>query len=343
MEVVSMRVRRLARGVHFAVLTASLVAALAPSLRADDDVPTIAKDSVRVEAARGGSDDLWKPAISFRVNGPIASGSQLYVEFSYPANKAWVKMDCDTSETPKGQWWKIGGCTPPTNKATAYVGPVDFTISLRNELLGTNLKLFSGKAKFGKFMRAGRYPEFYVDEDWKLPIGYVWSGGDIGHDGTFLHVGFWYRGNPADAEAHLFYKGKDIAKYHNSGNGEGDYDASLRQWGFVDAMFLGVYPGEIPSDGYDPNFSLAKNPGEYEVKVLIVNKLARSIKFTVAADGSFDNGIATANKLGSDRTIVPVQIIGTREPFDRLAWKTGAFYGNPLTGFTAAATPDAGK
>ena len=58
-------------------------------------------------------------------------------------------------------------------------------------------------------------------------------------------------------------------------------------------------------------------------------------EFLVNADGSFDNGIASANKLGSDRVIVPVQVIGDQGPWDRMAWKTNAFYGNPLTGFSA--------
>ena len=82
---------------------------------------------------------------------------------------------------------------------------------------------------------------------------------------------------------------------------------------------------------------LSTNPGEYEFKVLWNNHLARSIKFTVAADGKFENGIATNNKLGSNRVIVPVQIIGDQDgQWNRAAWKTDAFYGNPLTGFTAA-------
>jgi len=55
----------------------------------------------------------------------------------------------------------------------------------------------------------------------------------------------------------------------------------------------------------------------------------------VKADGSFDNGIASANKLGSDRVIVPVQVIGNQGPWDPTAWKTDAFYGNPLIGFRA--------
>ena len=52
-------------------------------------------------------------------------------------------------------------------------------------------------------------------------------------------------------------------------------------------------------------------------------------------DGSFDNGIAEANKLGSKRVIVPVVVIGEQSPWDREAWKSGAFYGNALKGFTA--------
>ena len=48
-----------------------------------------------------------------------------------------------------------------------------------------------------------------------------------------------------------------------------------------------------------------------------------------------DNGIATANKLGSDRVIVPVQVIGDQDgPWDRTAWKADPFYGNPLKGFS---------
>jgi len=83
-------------------------------------------------------------------------------------------------------------------------------------------------------------------------------------------------------------------------------------------------------------FTLANNPGEYEFKVLWNNKLARSIKFTVQPGGKFDNGIATSNQLGSDRVIVPVTIIGDQDgPWNKTAWQSEAFYGNPLKGFAA--------
>jgi len=57
----------------------------------------------------------------------------------------------------------------------------------------------------------------------------------------------------------------------------------------------------------------------------------------VGADGKFDNGIAKTNNLGSERVILPVQIIGDQDgTWNKAAWKTDAFYGNPLTGCSAA-------
>ncbi|MBV9469187.1 MAG: hypothetical protein JOZ57_08065, partial [Abitibacteriaceae bacterium] len=84
-------------------------------------------------------------------------------------------------------------------------------------------------------------------------------------------------------------------------------------------------------------FALDKNPGDYEFKVLRKGQLCRDMKFTVGDDGKIvDNGIAAANKMGTDRIIVPMKIIGTLDgPWRQTAWKTEAFYGNPLTGFTA--------
>jgi hypothetical protein len=79
---------------------------------------------------------------------------------------------------------------------------------------------------------------------------------------------------------------------------------------------------ESPRRGIKNVLLWAGNPGDYEFKLLWNNRLARSIKFTIAPGGKFDNGIATANKLGSDRVIVPIQIIGDQDgQWDRGAWK----------------------
>ncbi|HET7840448.1 MAG TPA: hypothetical protein VFM21_02520 [Terriglobia bacterium] len=328
-----------------------VTAALGANAAADDDQPTIAKDSIRItfQTGRSGAYEKpgWVPAIEFRVNGPIASGSTLSVAFTLPSKGPWVSFDCRAGETEKGHWWnaECGGESIPNDKAVVYTGPVSFSIRMHNELAGTDVTLFTGKAKVGKTPpppgSGANYQytssEFYTEDDWRIPIGYVFFEKDSGHmDQSFLHVLFWYRGNPAETEAHLFYKGKDVAKCEVPGNGPEDWNPKKPQWSFADCSFVGVYPAAPSEDeGYDPKFELNSNPGDYEVKVLLVGHLARSIKFTVGAGGKFDNGIAGANKLGSDRVIVPVQVIGSAESWDKAAWKTDAFYGNPLTGFTA--------
>ena len=82
---------------------------------------------------------------------------------------------------------------------------------------------------------------------------------------------------------------------------------------------------------------MSENPGDYEIKIIYKGHLVRSIKFAVDPDGKLhDNGIGTSNKLGNLRIIVPVQVMGDSDgQWDKNAWKTDAFYGNPLTGFTA--------
>ena len=79
-----------------------------------------------------------------------------------------------------------------------------------------------------------------------------------------------------------------------------------------------------------------KHPGDYEVKLLRLGNLCRSLKFTVGADGKIvDPGIGAANHLGSPWILFPTQPIGDRDgAYDKEAYKTAAFYGNPLTGFT---------
>lgn len=350
-----------------------LVAVSQPALA--DDEPTIAKDSVQVTARTNNvyhkNYDVWSwvPQVEFRVNGPIASGSQLYAEFTLPGSGPWVKFDCATGETQKGYWWKTncGGVDIPEEKSVTYTGPVNFTIHLRNELAGTNATLFTGKLKAAKAHSNVKGPKFantwvyYVDHDWNLPIGYIYlvsAGGSAGWNLPVFNVAFWVRGEiNSPLEPHLFFQGKEVGKQFFQGDEVGrpscgaevEYGTTQSvdegtpqkaKWQRVKCDFSNVRgwdkTGEKHSGPFEPPFLLSANPGNYEFKVLWKGHLARSLKFTVAPDGKLDNGIASANKLGSDRAIVPVQVIGDQDGvWDRTAWKTWAFYGNPLTGFTA--------
>ena len=103
------------------------------------DQPTLSKDSLQITAftvnVYKGNYDVWSwlPRMQFRVNGPIASGSQLYVQYSLPTGP-WVKFDCDTGNIEKGYWWKTecGGRDIPEAQSTLYTGLVSqFAVTFR--------------------------------------------------------------------------------------------------------------------------------------------------------------------------------------------------------------------
>ena len=335
------------------------------------DKPTIAKDSIQIRAFTFNvykkNYDVWSwvPEMRFRVNGPIASGSQVYVQYTLPTGP-WVKFDCETNSIEKGYWWKTecGGRQIPEEQSSLYTGPVNFTIKMRNELQGTDETLFTGKMKVGKNRSNEHGPKavnkfvYWVDHDWNLPIGYVYLEADSVHGWKLprFNASFWVRGDAYKFDPHLFYQGKEVGKKFFEGTEVGkascgteeevnpthyveDAAPQKAKWARVKCNFPNIFgrneTGETSSI-FGDTFTLNTNPGEYEIKVLWNNKLARSIKFTVAPGGKFDNGIATNNQLGSDRVIVPVQIIGDQDGmWNKTAWQAEAFYGNPLKGFTA--------
>jgi hypothetical protein len=354
-----------------ALFTFGFLLLSAGSLFAQDQ-PTIAKDSVQVQAFTLNSykGDFktwsWVPQTKFRVNGPIASGSQLHVEFTVPTTGAWVKYDCKTGEVQKGYWWETecgGRDGIPEDKGITYTGPVNFTIKMRNELAGGDVTLFTGKAKVAKVHSGEAGPNFvnhfdyYVDQDWNLPIGYVYLVPDSVYEWRKPRLSFsiWARGEiHGSFEPHLFKDGKEVGKMIYEGQpvsvpscGSNEVEHNTTHiangqyvWTRMKCEFSAVLGWNKTDDKNETMFGrlylFSENPGEHEIKIIYQGHLVRSFKFSVDAEGKIvDNGIATSNKLGNNRVIVPVQVLGASDgPWDKNAWKTDAFYGNPLTGFT---------
>ncbi len=288
-----------------------LTATCQPALAQDE--PTIAKDSIVVDANdRNGG---WIPWVYFTVNPPIHSASVISVEWR-EGKRPSRTLDCSLIELAGG--WKKASCGNRDEAPVTFTGMANFSVQVRNELLGTNTTLFKGTVKVAKSMKDGS-DKYYGNEDWRLPIGYIYLDKGNGGFGVALT-------NVGVPQAYLFSQGKQLDEAHCD-RGANDILTECAFWtvqGTAERTFEGT------------KHILSQNPGEYEIKVLKAGRLARSVKFTVDENGSFDNGIATANKLGSNRVIVPVKVIGDQDGmWNRLAWKTDAFYGNPLTGFTA--------
>jgi len=333
----------------WALLLSPASLALQPVPRAWADDVTVAKDTIRLDLRTvycySNEEDGCKegtfrvfPKIDLEINGALPSGSQPWIEFAGFGQT--VKFDAYLEEAwGKENRWKVGaGGGENTANSIRVPGKTDpgtltFTIGMRNELMETKSTLYEGTFHVLKSWvdpKNEETAEFHVDDDWRLPIGYLYMEPDRG-----LHVVTWYRGRPGGVKTYLFKDGKEVGKNEVCGIGdENDFDPGMWIWWEVDCELVGVYgDAETAANGYEPNYDLSANPGEYEVKCLAAGKLARVVKFTVKGDGSFDNGLASSNQLGSPRVMVPVQVKMDNPAWNKEAWKTGAFYGHPLTGF----------
>ncbi len=322
---------------------------------------------------RNGQEDQetwsWTPRIKYRVNGPITAGSQLSVEFSLPSGKSWIKFDCNTQETQSGYWWEtecgINSNEVKDQDASIETGLAAFKINLKNELEGTNQTLFAGKFKVEKFhVGVVDLPKFknnfsyYVNYDWNLPIGYLYSFDALdarpgyppsATEGRFSFVS-WFRGDPNILDygkyvAYLYYQGKLVADSSGDGGNYGNTGCEITNTAYhesafgycrrkfvVNAMVWDKQPEFHPND-----FKMYEHAGEYEIKVLQNGKLTRTAKLTMGSNYQIvETGIGPQNNLGTGRIVVPVTVVGEQDgQWDRNAYKTDAFFGNPLSGFVA--------
>jgi hypothetical protein len=297
----------------------------------------------------------WLPRVGFNVIGPVNAGTVFVIDFTNPDGSPWYSVDCFSQSVPAGQLGGVGTPAVTThidNRSTLATGTFGLKIRMKNEVMGTNEMLFTGKFKVNKFHVGNNLPafknqfEYYVENDWLLPIGYLWFSPQIDANAPGLVATMWFRGELDDTKvaAYLFYNGKQIggtkeqtgsaasdSSLLTSGN---DKDPRWERWSFRWGFVRGY---NLNTNDSSPLFLLSKNPGQYEIKVLREGELARSMKFSVGVDGRvIDNGVAKQNNLGWLGVVVPVKVIGVSDgAWDANAWKTDAFYGNPLTGFAA--------
>jgi hypothetical protein len=332
--------------------------ALQVSAQAPEGNPSLLMTRLQFKAEtitsyKGEYNDIWSwlPRVDFRTLRPLPSGAHFYVEVSQPGGAPWVTLSCNSDLEREG--YECGHENQEEKKSTLAVGVVPFVIKMKNELTGTDVTLFTGRAKIEKSPsnehgpKAAREFVYYVNQDWNLPIGTV----SIDKD-HLLNVRFWVRGEGIKLDPHVFYQGKEVGRLFYDGmlvsgpscSPEIDYFPSMTvaetvpqgaKWQRMRCVIGGVSGEPLKRGPLPEPHALSANNGDYEVKVLRKDKLSRSIKFTVENGKIKDNGVATANKLlTGTAVVVPVSILDEQDgPWDHNAWKTDAFYGHPLTGF----------
>ncbi|MBC8145287.1 MAG: hypothetical protein H7X80_06850, partial [bacterium] len=282
----------------------------------------------------------WVPFISFQAHGTIPTGGQLAVDYTLPDGKAWFTEDLEF--TRKDGWFEAQSIArndlPREKRAIPTTGMIGFTIRHWNEIAGTNEVLMTGKFRVDKLKSDVTTKQnehvYYINEDWRLPIGWVWLDNSNMYAESELTLSLWLRGRwDRDAiHGYLMYNGKQIGstknQYASAGTEERietetrNPEMAWSHWEFSWGTIFGTRAGR-ESEG---RFFLEENPGDYELKVLENGKLIRSMKFTVGPDGKIvDNGIATSNKIGGSRMLVPVTILGDRDgKWNKDGWKTEA-------------------
>ncbi len=345
------------------------IAASAPA-RADDATgPTLIKSLVSVRANRLtrlwksptvsiGDTWCWMPDLSFTVLGPVPTGSQFTVDFTKTNGAPWYSVECPTYKVEAGAYGQYESPVArghEDKRATLEVGTFGFKIRYANSLTGAHSTLMTGKFSVNKIHKGiataafKNQFEYTVNQDWRLPIGTLWYNYTDNPKVPALTTSMWIKGDTDDTRmaGYLFYNGKQIASTKTDGTTyksfsllptSGDVlDPTWEYWDFNFAT-IRVYNLDTESaTNWDRYFFLDKNPGDYEVRVLRDGHLSRSAKFTVGTDGKIvDNGLSAKNNLGTLAFVLPVKVLGTTDgSWNALAWKTGAFYGNPLQGFTA--------
>lgn len=293
----------------------------------------------------------WMPKLQFMVAGPIEDASYFTYEFFTPDGKLWYSIDSKPFAIAANEFQTFESEAVPRwqdNRSSIATGLHSFKITLKNPLQGTNKIFYEGKFNVKKEFAGTANAAFknqyifYIDQDWALPMAFLNINAKIDEKAPVFQATMWFRGDYGDKLAgYLFHNGKQVAFTENGGVGQVNYilnegdDKNKFRW--EQQTFTFMKARYFDNDGsYNNRFVMKKNPGNYEVKILLDGELVRTVAFTVGADGKIvDNNIAKNNGISGFGVLVPATVIPVKEgTLNLMSYKTDAFYGNILNGFS---------
>lgn len=239
-----------------------------------------------------------------------------------------------------------------SDKRAIVVGGV-FGLKITN--IKDNTTAFQGKFKIVRFKpqysdaRYRNEVDYYVDYDWKLPIGLA----DLyfERDMAVPIIRMWFKGDLENNnfEARLFHKGQQIASTDDDKGGvdHGD-DFYAKKRGDDKSLFWREFKFSWPSKilfirtedqrnytAYKDAIYINQMPGDYVVKIYYNGEQVRETKFSIGNDGTYaDNGIAKQSNLTTNKIILPVKVMGTLDKWNAVNAKAMGFYGNTVSGLT---------
>lgn len=328
------------------------------------NVPYLVKTSIYIQAKT--HNEYWKLPKERDYSSwvPVIEFSKFYnnekpfnyaVEYFHPDGSFWFseKLSSVASERGVGYASASNSSELLKTKSSAATGVHGFKI-INEE---TTEIFYQGKFKVGKFSTANRPAEknkfeFYVDHDWLLAfgtIGFHHSDIELGGDPPLVRV--WLKGviKDKELEGRVFYRGQQIASTNDkdgasgaSGNFARDTPFAAayspldywQEWEFQWGRFRFDNNGNFNRSYYPGAHYADRNPGEYAIKIYRNGAQISEMNFAVGADGKFIVPVyAKQIFLPYHAVMLPVKVLGTAEKWNATAWKTDAFYGNPISGF----------
>ncbi len=333
---------------------------------APTSVPILLKDSINIKTYTANNywktpneqnHSSWIPLIHFGLFYDESETIHYKVEWLNPDGSLWFSQPVEDRQTRNAN--EIFD-----TKAIDAAG----TYGVRLLNAKTKEVVFQGKFKVGKTLLNPKEPRyknqamFYVDNDWSLPVGYVgFDWNDSWDYDPHPTIYLWFKGDlqASDFEARLFQNNQQITSTDDGGAinddstfaGKRNPDSCFQNtencrytlWTFnwknfrvesldpVEHRLNSGYTRENPNGVYTKD-----KPGEYTVKIFYKGQQVRETKFTVQPNGYLaPNAFASQIPLDRYKAVVPVKIMGTLDKYNAAAWKTDAFYGNPLNGFVA--------
>ena len=296
----------------------------------------------------------WAPRMGFSVIYGGSTKLRLKADYFMPDGSLWFSEPLDQrgfNDEPTHKVSIFSQDDSNRDKKTIVVGGL-FGFKITN--IRDNSTVFQGKFKIVRYKPKysdARYKnevDYYVDYDWKLPIGF--ADLDWERDNATPTIRMWFKGDlKTDSfEARLFHNGQQIATTDDGGGvGTGErYYADKR--GDDESLFWHEFTFSWPKrvefivTEEMRNFTIYKDtliinqmPGEYVVKVYYNGEQVRETKFSIGNNGTYaDNGIAKQSNLTTNKIILPVKVMGTVDKWNPVNAKAMGFYGNPVNGLT---------